>query len=423
MSSYNPKVEAQFDECPYPNLPADRSLTEDDVDYGMLLANSITTAYYMRDRRVVFPTDHTILVAGCGSAWEMLKVALINPGATFVGIDISAASIQLAIERFKFHGIPDTRFQTLAIENVSALAEQFDFMICSDVLYYLDDPAAGLASLKSALKPQGILRVNLHSLYQRQLILNMQKAMELCGILNEPASKAVPLLWELMGSLRPESLVKNHWDSQTNTLEDILVNYLARNDKGFTVPDLFALLEQTGMEFINMVDWYRWDLNSILRQPIPYANAYLQTLNLPQRLHFTELIYPNLTRLLDCWCGHPQYKPAKVFLDQDWWYGTLYAHPLLYQSFNISSVVDDALKNYAPLQVWKWPTVEGGVTIDAVNLRWLAPVFREPTPVQALVTKAQEVLDMPSDLAFLQVMTVLKGLEQTLVMLLESPFL
>jgi len=68
-------VQAQFDEFPYPNVPIEQTVT----DNFALFANSLTTARYLRDRKVVLPEGKVILNAGCGSGWETLVVATPTP--------------------------------------------------------------------------------------------------------------------------------------------------------------------------------------------------------------------------------------------------------------------------------------------------------------------------------------------------------
>ncbi len=223
-------VQAQFDEFPYPNVPIEQTVT----DNLALFANSLTTARYLRDRKVVLPEGKVMLNAGCGSGWETLVLATANPGARYVGVDISPESIKMAEQRFKFHKIENARFHVMDITDMTALGEEFDFIACNDVLYLLDDPVAGLKGMRQVLKPDGIIRTNVHSLYQRQFIFNMQDAMELLGVMDEPAAKAVPLLREVMEALTDASFVKSHWNGDAiKTTAGILANFLLRSDKGF----------------------------------------------------------------------------------------------------------------------------------------------------------------------------------------------
>ncbi|MEN9262012.1 MAG: class I SAM-dependent methyltransferase, partial [Thermostichus sp. HHBFW_bins_43] len=257
-------VQAQFDEFPYPNVPIEQTVT----DNSALFANSITTARYRRDRKVVKPEGKVMLNAGCGSGWETLVLATANPGAYFVGVDISAESVKMAEQRFRFHQIDQARFQVMDITDMTALGERFDFIACNDVLYLLDDQVAGLKGMRQVLKPDGIIRTNVHSLYQRQFIFHMQDAMELLGVMDEPAAKAVPILRELMDALNDGSFVKSHWNGDAiKTTTGILANFLLRSDKGFTIPQVFHMLRQAELEFISMVNWQTWKLERVLNKP------------------------------------------------------------------------------------------------------------------------------------------------------------
>ncbi|MEN9202622.1 MAG: class I SAM-dependent methyltransferase [Thermostichus sp. DG_1_6_bins_120] len=411
-------VQAQFDEFPYPNVPIEQTVT----DNFALFANSITTARYLRDRQVVKPEGKMMLNAGCGSGWETLVLATANPGAYYVGVDISAESIKMAEQRFQFHQIGDARFQVMDITDMRALGEQFDFIACNDVLYLLDDPVAGLKGMRQVLKPEGIIRTNVHSLYQRQFIFHMQDAMELLGVMDEPAAKAVPILRELMEALNDASFVKSHWNGDAiKTTTGILANFLLRSDKGFTVPQVFEMLRQAGLQFISMVNWQAWKLERVLTKPIPYAMRHIKKLSQEEQLHFIELIFPNMTRLIDFWCGHPCPTPAAPFSQEEWWQGSVQAHPLLLR-LNARVAFENAIRDNGPVNINGWPGAEGNIVVDPFSVRWLIDVFgEEPVPVQALVKKAVDLMDWTQEEAFGQVLANLKFLEERLVLLLNSP--
>lgn len=412
-------VQAQFDEFPYPNVPIEQTVT----DNFALFANSLTTAYYRRNRKVVKPEGKVMLNAGCGSGWETLVLATANPGASFVGVDISAESLKMARQRFEFHQIKEARFEVMDITDLQALGEQFDFIACNDVLYLLDDPVAGLKGMRQVLKPDGIIRTNVHSLYQRQFIFNMQDAMELLGVMDEPAAKAVPILRELMDALHEGSFVKSHWQGDAiKTTNGILANFLLRSDKGFTVPQVFEMLRQAGLEFISMVNWQQWKLERVLNKPVPYALRQIKKLNQEELLHFIELIFPNLTRLIDFWCGHPTGATSpQPFSNEEWRNGSVHAHPLLLR-LNAKAAFENAIRDNGPVNINGWPGSEGNITIDPFSVRWLIDVFgEEPVPVQALAAKALDLMDWTPEEAFNQVVANLKFLEERLVVLLHSP--
>jgi SAM-dependent methyltransferase len=308
------------------------------------------------------------------------------------------------------------------ITDMTALGEEFDFIACNDVLYLLDDPVAGLKGMRQVLKPDGIIRTNVHSLYQRQFIFNMQEAMELLGVMDEPAAKAVPLLREVMEALTDASFVKSHWNGDAiKTTAGILANFLLRSDKGFTVPQVFEMLRQAGLEFISMVNWQQWKLERVLTKPVPYSMRQLNKLSEEQKLHFIELIFPNMTRLIDFWCGHPGIPKPEPFTNDEWWNGTVQAHPLLVR-LDAKQAFLNAIRDNGPVNINGWPGAEGNITIDPFSVRWLVDVFGPlPVPVQSLVHKTMEIMDWTQEEAFSQVLANLKFLEERLVILLNSP--
>lgn len=411
-------VQAQFDEFPYPNVPIEEAVS----DNTSLFANSITTARYIRDRKVVRPEGKVMLNAGCGSGWETLVLATANPGAHYVGVDISAESVKMAQQRFQFHSIDNARFEVMDLADMTPLSEQFDFIACNDVLYLLDDQVAGLRGMGQVLKPDGIIRTNVHSLYQRQYIFHMQDAMELLGVMDEPSNKAVPILREVMDALNDNSFVKSHWQGDNiKTTTGILANFLLRSDKGFTVPQVFEILRKSELDFVSMVDWQNWRLDQVLTKPVHYAMRHIKKLSPEEQLHFVELVFPNKNRLIDFWCSHTDVPKAVPFTDDEWWNGTMLCHPLLLK-LNAKLAFENAIRDNGSVNINGWAGAEANIGIDPFSARWMIDAFDvEPVPVQHLVQKAKELMDWAEEEARAQVIANLKFLEERLVLLLDSP--
>ncbi|MEN9223664.1 MAG: hypothetical protein Q6M04_14610, partial [Thermostichus sp. BF3_bins_97] len=239
----------------------------------------------------------------------------------------------------------------------------------------------------------------------------------------EPAAKAVPILRELMDALNDGSFVKSHWNGDAiKTTTGILANFLLRSDKGFTIPQVFHMLRQADLEFISMVNWQTWKLERVLNKPVPYAMRHIKKLSQEEQLHFIELIFPNMTRLIDFWCGHPSSDPPEPFTQEEWWQGSIMGHPLLVR-LNAQMAFENAIRDNGPVNINGWPGAEGNISVDPFSVRWLIDVFGEkPVPVQALVAKAMEYMDWTQEEAFSQVLANLKFLEERLVLLLNSPF-
>lgn len=122
--------------------------------------SGLFNAYYERPAMLHLAGDvsgHRILDAGCGSG--PLSAALRAKGAVVTGFDESAAMVDLARQRLGEDA--DVHVADLAAPLPFADAE-FDDVVVSLVLHYLEDWAGPLAELRRVLKPGGrlILSVN-----------------------------------------------------------------------------------------------------------------------------------------------------------------------------------------------------------------------------------------------------------------------
>ena len=89
-------IRQQFDNTPYPRIPLEESPKDNSE---LLYLHNLVTAYYLRNRRVINTEGKVILDAGCGTGYKSLVLAIANPGAKIVGIDLSEESVKLAEQR------------------------------------------------------------------------------------------------------------------------------------------------------------------------------------------------------------------------------------------------------------------------------------------------------------------------------------
>ncbi|GGB84635.1 methyltransferase [Knoellia flava TL1] len=95
-----------------------------------------------------------LLDAGCGSG--PLMVSMRDGGAEVAGFDVSAAMVDLARERLG----DDAALRVHDLQEPLPYADgEFDDVICSLVLHYLEDWSGPLAELRRVLKPGGRLLV------------------------------------------------------------------------------------------------------------------------------------------------------------------------------------------------------------------------------------------------------------------------
>jgi 2-polyprenyl-3-methyl-5-hydroxy-6-metoxy-1,4-benzoquinol methylase len=411
------KIRQQFDSSPYPRTALEASPKHFP---HLLYIHNLATPYYLRNQKIIDTQDKVILDAGCGTGYKSLVLAEANPGAKIVGVDISAESIKLAQQRLKYHQFDNVEFHVLPIENLTELGYKFDYINCDEILYLLPDITVALQAIKVVLQPEGIIRGNLHSLYQRFNYFRAQKVFTMMGLRDEtPGELEADLVIETMKALQDNVQLKvATWKSryeEDSSKEGVIMNFLLQNDQGYTITDLFTALRVTDLEFISMVNWRQWNLMSLFKEPdnLPtFLGMGLLETSVEEQLQLFELLQP-IHRLLDFWCGHPQqgkpFVPVSEWTDSDWLGVKVYLHPQLntpqFQTDLITCVrntIPFTLDNNSP---------QSGVSleIDSSMASCLIPLLEQPQLIISLVERWKLV--RPVDSVTLQPTNELEGLQ------------
>ncbi|MBD1901278.1 MULTISPECIES: methyltransferase domain-containing protein [Cyanophyceae] len=414
------KIRQQFENSPYPRTPLDQS-PKDDVN-GLYIHN-LVTSYYLRNQKVLDTEGKVILDAGCGSGYKSLVLAEANPGAKIVGIDISEESVKLARQRLKHHGFEaNTEFHVLSIYDLPQLGMEFDYINNDEVLYLVPDVAAGLRAMKSVLKPQGIIRTNLHSSIQRIGFFRAQEIFKMMGLMDKnPEEMEIEIAIETMKSLQDGVELKvRTWHPGYEAPEgkqSLLSNHLLVGDKGYTIPEMFALLRAADLEFVSMVYWRLWDVTDLFKEPdnLPAFWAMsLPEVSIEERLHLFELLHPT-HRLLDFWCAHPSQVDSPVPIDKwelsDWQTAQVHLHPQLKNP----KVHEDLLKCLAeqkPFEISKYITtsVIAPVLLNSSAIACLLPLWEEQHPFMSLVERWLKL--QPLNLVSMEPMTEMEAFNE-----------
>ena len=334
------KIRKQFDFGPYPRTPLEASPGNDLQDLFNL---NLVTPYYLRNQKLPSLSPVEILDIGCGTGYKTLKLAYANPDAQIVGIDISPKSIELSKARFQHKGLKNAEFHVLDMSEISKLERHFDYINCDELLYLFPNPGKVLKIMGSILKPEGIIRSNLHSLLQRAGFFRAQEMFKMMGLMDDnPEEFEINLAVEIMKSIKPTTNLrlstypKDEALEQKDIDENVLMNLLFQGDRGFTIPDLFTFLKESGLEFISMLNPRQWEILELFKEPhdLPAFLAMgLESISVEERLHLFELINPR-HRLLDFWCGHPQKddispQPLSDWSEQEWSKAVVHLHPQL----------------------------------------------------------------------------------------------
>jgi 2-polyprenyl-3-methyl-5-hydroxy-6-metoxy-1,4-benzoquinol methylase len=431
------RIRQQYDKVPYPRNPIEQSPK---YAYDELWLNSLVTPFYLKHQQVIDTTDKLILDAGCGTGMTSLVLAEANPGARIIGVDLSGESVALAQQRLQFHGFENVEFHALSVTDLSQLGLKFDYISCDEVLYLLPDIISPLKVMQSVLKPEGIIRTNLHSHFQRTHYYRAQKLFRFMGCMDDvPGDLEIDTVIETMMALKDAVALKREtWNPKAaqepdHLRQNVTLNYLLQGDQGFTIPELFAALRAADLEFLSMIKWAEWELLRLFQDPenLPVVwQMSLPELSIEEQLHVFELLHP-VHRLLDFWCTHPLAASPPLLVSEwtqdDWQNAHVCLHPVL-QSAPIQTALIHALRQQQPFELTAYlpQPNRAPIILDHLQAACLFPLWENSKTVDELVDRwlklqpihAVTLEPLSKQQALAQVIKILQPLEIHLYVLL-----
>lgn len=153
-----------------------------------------------KDRREI-----KVLDIGCGTG-KFITIPLGSLGVTILGIDTHLPSIEYARKRNPFENI---QFECMPVEELAG--QQFDFIICSEVLEHLNEPMDMVKLIKKMLKMDGICIITIPNRYNpREIEERVYRA--LCN-------KGINFLTQFLRS-RNDTLNTESWHVQFFSYKD-----------------------------------------------------------------------------------------------------------------------------------------------------------------------------------------------------------
>ncbi|MFS2109635.1 class I SAM-dependent methyltransferase [Sphingomonas sp. Sphisp140] len=104
-----------------------------------------------------------VLVAGCGTGFEPIDLARMDPSLAITALDLSAASLAYGKRMAGVLGVERVRFVQGDILDVAQLGQRFGLVSCTGVLHHMERPGDGLSALAEVMAPGGVLRLALYS--------------------------------------------------------------------------------------------------------------------------------------------------------------------------------------------------------------------------------------------------------------------
>ena len=209
-------------------------------------ANRHRAEYHLLWPARPYRADLDILVAGCGT-WQAANYAVCRPGASVVGIDVSATSIHCTETLKRKYNLTNLELTQWPIDHVEALERRFDLVVCTGVLHHLADPDAGLRALSGVLKPDGAMRLMVYGRYGRTGIYMLQDYCRRLGIgtSHEEINDLIAALEVLPRDHPAVALLRHARDSRDrDALADALLN---PRDQSYSVSELFDFVGRNGL--------------------------------------------------------------------------------------------------------------------------------------------------------------------------------
>jgi SAM-dependent methyltransferase len=284
------RVRAFYERHPYPppvdSLEDYRSLWQDPERRRADFHLAWPTQAYREDR--------SILIAGCGTS-QAAKHALRWPAARVIGIDFSATSVRHTEALKRKYDLHNLEVHQLPLERIGALGSTYDQIVCTGVLHHLADPSTGLAALREVLRPDGALHLMVYAPHGRTGVYMLQEFCRRVGIAATDAG--IQELVAALGALPPRhplaTLLRQAPDfRQASALADALLH---PQDRAYSVPQLFDLLEGAGLQFGRWVWQAHYDAHCGVMARIPQA-ARLAALPVPERSAAVELFRGTMLR-------------------------------------------------------------------------------------------------------------------------------
>ena len=151
------RVKSFYEENPFPSY-------EGLEEFGELVNKGFHNTFSSELLKAV-GYNKTILECGCGTG-QLSHFLQLNNNHT-LGIDMSLASLKLAIEHKFRNGLARSSFAQMNIFNLAIKDDSFDIVISHGVLHHTFDARKAFSHLVKKVKPGGIIMVGLYNYYAR----------------------------------------------------------------------------------------------------------------------------------------------------------------------------------------------------------------------------------------------------------------
>ncbi len=189
-------------------------------------------------------------MAGCGTS-QAAKYALRQPASQVVGIDVSATSVRHTEELKRKYNLANLEVHQLPIEQVGDVGAAVSTGWCAQACCTICPiRRQGLRALREVLAPDGALNLMVYAAYGRAGVYMLQEYCRMLGIghSDEEIQELANTLTAMSPAHPLAPLLGESPDFRSRAgLADALLN---PQDRAYTVPQLFDLIDQCGLRFM-----------------------------------------------------------------------------------------------------------------------------------------------------------------------------
>jgi ubiquinone/menaquinone biosynthesis C-methylase UbiE len=198
-----------------------------------------------------FSTSPKILIAGCGTGQDSLRVASSFQNSSVLAVDLSLSSLSYAIRKTKELSVTNIDYMQGDILKLGTLDRKFDIIESAGVLHHMEEPLVGWQVLVDLLKPQGLMRIALYSEIARKNIVEIREFIAKKGYDNSPKDirefRAEIMNMSTDSNSRIQTIINSKDFYSLSPCRDLLFHV---QEHRFTLPQIANALEKMGLIFI-----------------------------------------------------------------------------------------------------------------------------------------------------------------------------
>ena len=246
--------------------------------------------------------DAEVLEIGCGTGEKLGWCAYLYPEINFTAVDLSPKSIEKAKKFAEQNSITNITFIQMNVLNNEEIAKipngRFDVIVSDGVIHHLASPKQGLLNIIPKLSDQGIMSIGFYDKISRMELYHIHDIMNILvpdkGNFDDRFDYLKKLMKELEKSPRYDNVTQYYNNINQfypdNAPQFYADTFLHVSDVGYTIPELYELLDSVDIELIEFIDESLWDTSNLFLDEV-LKERYNQ-LSKFEKYRLAQLIIP-----------------------------------------------------------------------------------------------------------------------------------